>query len=119
MLDAALFELALLAVVVLLLVAVPFPSSACPAVELDDETAFDVSVLLVSLVDDASLAEDSLLESCELEETLGLAAELLVELVVTAAPSFVLVTLLATTFVALKANTIDTIANGVINGGVR
>ncbi len=60
-----------------------------------------------------SLGALSEVEECELELTRTL------ELDEAGAPSLVCVVVFTTTFVALNAKTIETIANGVINGGVR
>lgn len=74
-----------------------------------------VGSLLLTLDLSDSLSDDALLES-----DLSLEADDVLETeLVTAAPSLVLVALLTTTLVAPNARTIDTIANGVRNGGVR
>ena len=55
----------------------------------------------------------------ELEDTAELELTLTLELELVGAPSLVCVVVFTTTLVALNANTSETIANGVINGGVR
>ena len=116
--------------VVLLVVPVDFVASVpvvVPVSVLADEL---VSVVLAELAlvssEDSELASSTLglLSELAVSELALLSSDADVEVVlddvlVTVAPSLVFVALFTTTLVAPNANTMETMANGVINGGVR
>lgn len=133
LLEDAAVELELSSVVVLLLVVELLFSAALELVVLDE---FSVAVLLLSAALLLELALCSSLEASELDLSLADESSLaecffaLLELalddlttrlvlLLDLAPLTVLVVLLTTTLVAPSAKTIETIANGEINGGVR
>ena len=124
------------------LLVVPVPVSVLPVVPVDFVASVPVVVPVSVLADElvsVVLAELALVSSEDSElasSTLGLLSELAVselallssdadvevvldDVLVTVAPSLVFVALFTTTLVAPNANTMETMANGVINGGVR
>ena len=128
---AALEDVFFLEVVVPVEPVVPVPVVSAVLLSVDDVFfADELAVSVDELSDEESLLlSELLLDESELFLLLSLAFfESLEDMLLTSdelvldtrvAPSFVFVTVLVTTLVAPRAKAIDTIANGVIKGGVR